>query len=126
MADEMLASSVGPCILVVEDDAIVASGLVSLLTDAGASVTWCSSVSDSLSAIDRLSGIDIAIVDYNLDGVLSIPVLDRLKSLDVSTVLCTGYEASSIEERFWELPRVEKPFTRKAFRMLLEDHRSPA
>ncbi|RYF21819.1 MAG: response regulator [Oxalobacteraceae bacterium] len=124
MADMNTAVSESLRILVVEDDAIVASGLVASLEDVGASVTWCSNVPDSLDAIERIAGIDIAIVDYNLDGVISIPVLNRLASLGVSTVLCTGYDASSIDEKFRMLPRVEKPFTRRALHALLSNWQS--
>jgi len=106
-------------ILVVEDDALVGLSLVGYLEELGASVTWASKLEDAINVIDCTNQIDIAIVDLNLNGVMSNPILDRLLSKRVFTLLCTGYELSSIDVRFRGLPRCEKPFTRAGIRMLL-------
>jgi CheY-like chemotaxis protein len=106
-------------ILVVEDDALVAIGLVSYLEELGAAVVWGTDIPQAIGWIERCSKIDIAIVDLNLDGIMSTPVVDQLVAKSVFTILCTGYEVSSIEERFQGLPRSEKPFTRAKIRNLL-------
>ncbi|WP_082449588.1 hypothetical protein [Sphingomonas sp. Leaf231] len=66
--------------------------------------------------------IDIAIVDLNLHGVRSDPVLDHLLSRNVFTILCTGYDGSSVPDCFRALPRSEKPFTLSKIRTLLGAH----
>ena len=109
-------------VLVVEDDALVGMGLSAYLEELGGEVTWVTTVAEALSLIDGAAVIDVAVVDLNLHGVMSNPVIDRLLSRAVPTILCTGYEASSIDERFLALPRTEKPFTRAKIRALLGDH----
>jgi CheY-like chemotaxis protein len=106
-------------ILVVEDDALIATGLVSYLDGLGATVFWATNIPKALSLIEDCAKIDIAIVDLNLDGEISTPVVEQLLARKVHTILCTGYEASSIDERFQGLPRSEKPFTRAKIRSLV-------
>lgn len=105
--------------LVIEDDALIAMGLVSYLETLGGNVRWETSISPSIVYIGNGSVIDIAIVDLNLDGCISYPVIDALIARNIFTILCTGYEEGSIEERFRHLPRSEKPFTRARIRNLV-------
>lgn len=109
----------GKVVLVVEDDAIVGSGLVCYLEGAGADVCWVGNVDDALTRIRQGPGLDLAVVDLNLCGAISTPVVDRLVAGGVHTILCTGYDSASIEPRFQSLPRSEKPFTRAKMRQLL-------
>ncbi|MEQ4502011.1 hypothetical protein [Pseudomonas sp.] len=109
----------GQCGLLVEDDLLVAMGLKSSLAQLGAVVTWCSTVAAALDAINGLTAYDFAIVDINLDGEVSSPVLDRLIDQATYTVISSGYDAGSLEQRFQHLPRCEKPFTRARLRRLL-------
>ena len=106
-------------ILVVEDDALIATGLVSYLEGLGATVMWATDIPNAVGWIERCAKIDVAIVDLNLDGSMSTPVVDQLIAQNVFTILCTGYEVDSIEERFRKLPRSEKPFTRAKIRSLV-------
>lgn len=106
-------------ILVVEDDALIAIGLVSYLEELGATVMWATDIPKAVGWIERCAKIDVAIVDLNLDGTMSTPVVDRLIAQNVFTILCTGYEVDSIEVRFQSLPRSEKPFTRAKIRNLV-------
>jgi DNA-binding response OmpR family regulator len=106
-------------ILVVEDDALVGVSLVDYLEELGAKVLWATNVENALRFVDGADLLHIAIVDLNLDGEMSYPVLDRLLANGVYTILCTGYEASSIDDRFKHLPRCEKPFTRLKINGLL-------
>ncbi|RYF40449.1 MAG: response regulator, partial [Cytophagaceae bacterium] len=99
---ETIMDNRDPCleglhILVVEDDALVAIGLVSYLEELGAAVVWGTDIPQAIGWIERCSKIDIAIVDLNLDGIMSTPVVDQLVAANVFTILCTGYEVSSIE-----------------------------
>lgn len=108
----------GRNILLVEDDALIAVGLISYLEELGATVTWVANVSKAIGWIERAK-VDLAIVDFNLDGEMSSPVLDQLIARDVFTILCTGYDQNSIDERFRNLPRSDKPFTRAKIRSLI-------
>lgn len=110
---------IGHRILVVEDDAMVGMGLSTYLEELGATVTWSTTVPEALAGIARGEALDIAIVDLNLHGEVSTPVIDSLLARQVFTILCTGYDQSIIEDRFRHLPRAEKPFTRSMIRQLL-------
>jgi len=106
-------------VLIVEDDALIAIGLTSYLESLGSKVRWETNVASALSYMAKGNAIDIAIVDLNLDGIMSDPVLDSLIAEGVFTIVCTGYEEGSIEDRFRSLPRSEKPFTRAKIRQLI-------
>ncbi len=107
------------CALLVEDDLLVAMGLKRSLEQLGAGVTWCSDVTAALGAIDGPTFFNFAIVDINLNGEVSTPVLDRLIDEAIYTVISSGYDVGSLELRFQHLPRCEKPFTRARMRRLL-------
>ncbi len=115
-------------ILIVEDDALIAIGLTSYLEGLGGKVQWETDVASALGYMAGGAIIDIAIVDLNLDGVMSDPVLDWLIAAGIFTIICTGYEEDSINKRFRSLPRSEKPFTRSKIGQLMASgvRRQPA
>lgn len=115
MGEEERLDLTGRKILIVEDEFMVAVAIRRELEDYGATVIgFCSDVQASMACLAAEPDIDIAIVDLNLGGVPSTPVIDLLLDRGVPTILCTGYEDWSMEERLRALPRCEKPFTRSA------------
>ena len=109
----------GRRVLLVEDDAVVGLGLVAFLEELGASVSWSATLDHAVAAVRRAEQLDLAVVDLNLDGQMSTPVLDLLLAVRVPVILCTGYDVSAIDPRFRDLPRSEKPFTRAKLRRLI-------
>ncbi|MBJ6123459.1 hypothetical protein JAO74_16860 [Sphingomonas sp. BT553] len=109
----------GQVALLVEDDVLVGMGIKSSLEQLGATVTWRNNVAGALDAVNSPTAYDFAIVDINLDGEVSAPVLDRLIEEAIYTVVSSGYDASNLDQRFQHLPRCEKPFTRASMRRLL-------
>ncbi len=106
----------GHRILVLEDDDMIAEILVEFLQDAGAQVigpfSWVDEAVDFVeSCADRLDG---AVLDLNLHGRKSYPVADALISRSVPFVFATGYGAGTIEPRYLQYPRCEKPFSQTA------------
>lgn len=99
-------------VLIVEDDALVGIGLVNCLEEIGAEVSWSSDVGSAIIAIESTSIISLAIVDINLNGVRSDPVLDELIARNIPILLCTGYDSSFIGDRYRKILCVAKPFTR--------------
>lgn len=67
------------------------------------------SVDAALQLIEQTEQIDGAVVDVNLQGVLSWPVADALLGRGVPFVFTTGYDRSSIPARYAETIRCEKP-----------------
>jgi DNA-binding response OmpR family regulator len=99
-------------VLIVEDDALVGIGLLTCLEEIGAKVSWTSDVGSAITAIESTNLINLAIVDINLNGVRSDPVLDELIARDIPILLCTGYDSSFIGDRYRTMLCVAKPFTR--------------
>lgn len=112
MADVSGKNLNGQSVLLVEDDALVGLSLKGSLEELGASVVWATRLANALEAVQSDKPIDIAIVDINLAGEVSTPVLDMLVTMGTYTIICTGYDDSNLETRFLEMPRCEKPFTR--------------
>lgn len=111
--------------MVVEDDALVGMGLVCALEELGARVFWSTGIEDALEQIDTVDRIDLAIVDLNLHGGISTPVLDRLQAQGVAIIISTGYDTANIDARFQSLPYTEKPFTRAKMCGLMAQHLKP-
>ncbi|MCW6534054.1 response regulator [Sphingomonas lycopersici] len=98
-------------ILIVEDEFLLADDLAHVLDDAGATVLGpVPSVRDALELIAGEKAIDFAVLDVNLHGDMVFPVADALVARSVPFVFAIGYDEWSLPERFFTVPRLEKPF----------------
>ena len=100
----------GRRILVVEDEYFLADELDRAVEAAGAVVIG--PVPSVEAALDLLVGEeapDAAVLDVNLGGALAYPVADALLERGVPFVFTTGYDQSSLPERFAAMPRLQKP-----------------
>ena len=61
----------------------------------------------------KLEPLSAAIVDFNLRGDSSTPVVRVLKKRGVPVVLATAYSDGSLPKDMVALPRLEKPFVPK-------------
>jgi CheY-like chemotaxis protein len=111
MLDPMPSSSLqGRCILVVEDDFVLAEDIRDELEDLGAEVLG--PVARVGAALDLLSAEgqpDAAILDINLAGEMVFPVADRLMSRGVPFVFVTGYSHAALPRAYAQIGCVEKP-----------------
>jgi CheY-like chemotaxis protein len=100
-------------VLVVEDEAIVAMLIEDELHDAGAKVLGpAGSVEDALAVIAAAGadgGLDVAVLDIELDGEAVTPVADRLATLGVPFIFATGY-AEPCDTGGHPAPVLHKPF----------------
>jgi PAS domain S-box-containing protein len=111
-ADELWAS--GKRIVVVEDDELVATGMVSLLQGLGAEVRYFINAEEALSH-DDIADADYFIVDYSLGGKLSgfqfLEMLQHRQHTLIRAVILTGETSSqfirSVEDSPW--PVLHKP-----------------
>jgi len=77
-------------ILILEDDPLLDLDLEDYFTEQGAKVVGpVSSVEQALQAVKK--GIDGAVLDLNLRGVYSYPVIDALAKTGTPLVVCSGY-----------------------------------
>ncbi len=99
-------------ILIVEDEPLIAMMLedfLEVLDKQAAGVV--DSVADALARIDE-GEIDAAILDVNLrGGEKSTPIADALAARNIPFVFATGGGDDSIDERYRDRPRLQKPFT---------------
>ena len=100
----------GRRVLLVEDEVIVAWLLEDMLSDLGCSVVGpAASVKQALVMIDA-GGIDVAMLDVNLNGEMSYPIADALAARSVPFVFSTGYHKDRLLERYRTFPALQKPF----------------
>lgn len=113
-------------ILVLEDDMLLAMDMEDHLTDLGFEVVgpFCR-VSQALEAIPELDLVG-AVVDLNLNGEFSFPVIDCLKRHNVPVVVCSGYaELPELRSKLGELPLLPKPWSPVGLEKLVSEVFSP-
>jgi len=77
-----------PTILLVEDDMMIASGLVYALEQEGYTVVHCKNVSEALNVI-KTDKFDLAILDMQLPDGTGIDVHEALKKLETAVIFLT-------------------------------------
>lgn len=75
------------CALVVDDDAIVRSGIEALMANAGMAVLQAGSAAEALRQSRRAPRIDVAVVDVELEDDDGIAVAERLRAEHPSSVV---------------------------------------
>lgn len=105
---------IGPRVLLVEDEPLVALMMKELLTGLGCSVLGPLSATSAALATARHETIEFAILDINLNGELVYPVADVLDWRGVPFIFVTGYDVDSIEERFKQVTVLQKPITKES------------
>lgn len=100
----------GKRILVVEDDYLIVAEMVQELQASGADVIGpIAELDQAFERLDALSGIEGAILDINLQGKMVYPLADELMKRGLPFVFATGYDNSSIPERYAGIRRFTKP-----------------
>ena len=97
-------------LLVVEDESLIALELCQGLMSLGWEIVGpAATVSEAMPLIDASDPVDAAVLDVNLGGSLVYPLAERLQSLGVPFVFCTGYQQLDDHRRFLSAPIVRKP-----------------
>jgi DNA-binding NtrC family response regulator len=109
-------------VLLLEDDLLLAMDMEEYLIGKGHEIVGpFGRISDALDAIQRneLMG---AIVDLNLHGELSFPVIEMLQERAIPVIVCSGYaELPELKSRLKGLPLLPKPWDAKKLSMLMEE-----
>lgn len=99
-------------VFVVEDEMLVAWLIEDMLAELGCTAVGpAARVDEALEMIDT-AAIDLAIVDVNLNGQRSFPVVDVLAERGVPFAFSTGYRPDSLPVRYRGFPVLRKPFAR--------------
>nr|WP_111299566.1 response regulator [Paracoccus saliphilus] len=105
-----------PCILIVEDEPVIAVDLQCVFEDHGYTVLGpAASVSTALQLLNR-ERPDLAVLDANLRGQPVTPVAECLRSLGIPFFLSSAYEASQLtsHEVLAKVENVRKPAGRSS------------
>ena len=111
----------GKRVLLVEDEALVAMLLETIIEDMGASpVGAFATIEEALAAVEGEGPFDVALLDVNLAGREVFPVAEALKARGVPVVFSTGYGEGGLSEDWRGSQVLQKPFTEQAVREALE------
>jgi CheY-like chemotaxis protein len=103
----------GRCVLIVEDEAIVAMLLEDLLQEFGCHAVEIASRVDTALASVTARIFDVAILDVNLKGETSYPVADLLELREIPFLFATGYGIQAIPEKYRRHTVLQKPFRKQ-------------
>lgn len=100
-------------VLIVEDEFLLAMQLEDMLTDLGHEVTATVTRIDRALELAGEVGVDFAILDINVAGILSFPVADVLRRRGIPFVFASGYSVQGLTDSFRGERVLTKPY-RKA------------
>jgi DNA-binding response OmpR family regulator len=105
----------GASVLLLEDEFLIAMDAERILQEMGVSrVEIAATMAEAERAADETE-FDLAVLDVNINGEMSLPLAERLRQRGVPVVLASGYE---LQRR--ELPDkavcVSKPYTEEALK----------
>lgn len=108
-------------ILILEDDPLLALDLEDFFTELGAKVIGpVSNVEQALEAV--ATGVDGAVLDLNLRGVYSYPVIEALAKAGTPLVVCSGYaELPDTRTELSDITLLSKPCDLKVLRARLAE-----
>jgi len=111
-----------PTILLLEDDLLLAMDMEEFLGERGYDVIGpFGRVGEALEAAEN-SRLDGAVVDLNLHGEMSFPVIELLRSRHVPVIVCSGYaELPELKHRLTGLPMLPKPWSPMRLDNLLKE-----
>ena len=100
----------GRRILIVEDEYLVADDLARDLRGLGAEVVGpMGTLDEALALLATRPRLDGAVIDVNLHGVMSYPAAALLVATQTPFLFVTGYDTWTIDDRYRDVPRREKP-----------------
>jgi DNA-binding NtrC family response regulator len=112
----------GRRVMVLEDDVLIAMDMEDFLLGEGCQVVGpISNVEAALETVET-GELDGAVVDLNLRGELSVPVIEALKSRGLPVIVCSGYaELTGVQDMLKDVPMVPKPCDFQALSRLLAE-----
>ena len=98
-----------PCVLVVEDEMLVAMMLEGMLKDLGYRVIKAARIAKAVGLV-ATEAIDVAILDVNLAGEPSYLVAEELVRRGIPFVFASGYAPGSLRADFHDIAVLRKPY----------------
>jgi len=120
MVDDQVSASTAPCVLLVEDETMIALNLEALVEDMGFAVTGLAADSGSARALAEANPPDVAVVDLNLlDGRTGLALAGHLfRTFGTVVIIATG-NPEGIEVGGGVFAIVRKPYTNEALERVI-------
>ncbi len=109
----------GAKVLIVEDEALVALELALALRDLGCIVLGPAADSAQAQALLQRQQPDAVLLDLGLRDGFALALVQALAAAGIPYVLATGYDCEQLEPVLRHVPRLDKPYDRKALRQAL-------
>lgn len=114
----------GWCVLVIEDEYYIADDITRALASLGAEVIGpIGDLEEAQRVLDAGATVDAALLDINIRNEMIFPLARRLRLRNVPFMFVTGYDKSSLDPEFHDIPVVEKPLDIPAVARSLADMR---
>lgn len=97
-------------VLIVEDVGMVAVSLKNMLQDLGCVVVGTAARLHEAEELARHERLDGVLLDLNLGGQYSYPVVDILRERGIPFIIMSGYDAGRLRPDLVEAPQIQKPF----------------
>jgi CheY-like chemotaxis protein len=122
----MTASDEKLCVLLIEDEPMIAFYVEDMLMELGHEVGGFASRMPEALDIARTGSFDVAVLDVNLAGEPSYPVAELLRKRGIPFAFATGYGAQGIDPAFAGVPILTKPFLESEMRSILHQLQTSA
>lgn len=99
-----------PCVLVVEDEALIAMVLEDRLLASGYRVITAATLPSAM-AIAESDGIDAAVLDIELQGDRSFPVASLLRRRGIPFIFSSSSDARELPPELRNEPFMHKPYS---------------
>lgn len=109
----------GRRVLIVEDEALVAMLLETILEDMGCTPAGPAATVEEGLRLAAGGEVDAALLDVNVAGRQVFPVAEALRERGVPFVFSTGYGEGGLPDEWRGQPTLQKPFTEHAVRAAL-------
>jgi CheY-like chemotaxis protein len=97
--------------LLVEDEAMIRMMIADMVETLGHRVAAEAGNIEQAMELARSATFDFAIIDMNLNGVMSFPIADAIAERSIPLIFASGYDSTRKGERHQEAPVLQKPFT---------------
>jgi CheY-like chemotaxis protein len=98
-------------ILLIEDEVVIAMTAEDMLEEIGCRVSAQAATFDDAMVFAAAGDFDLALLDINLNGVMSLPIAQRLRADGKPFIFTTGYGNVGVESEFGDVAVVTKPYT---------------
>lgn len=106
----MNAMTATRCVLLVEDEAILAMLVEDILCDAGYRVLKAARVANALALMQNGGRIDAAVLDINIAGSQVFPVAQQLLADGIPFLFASGYGDPGLPPEFRGRLVLQKPY----------------